>query len=65
VLPTDLGLRSFLMLHLTIEARDDVATRQALREVAETMPDRDGHRIVNTLRQTLPPEGQRWLASLR
>ena len=53
------------MLHMTVEARDDVATRQALREVAETMPDRDGHRIVNTLRQTLPPEGQRWLASLR
>lgn len=65
MLPTDLGLRSFLMLHMCIAARDDEATRQALREVAETMDDTAGHRIVNTLRQTLPPDGQRWLASLR
>lgn len=58
-LPDDLA--AFLLAHACISARDEDATRQALRHAAEDLPDRQAHQVAHSLYRWLSPDGRAWL----
>jgi hypothetical protein len=63
VKPTDLEL--YLLLRVTVANRDAEGTRQALRHIAEQLPDQEGHKIVGQIRRTMPGSCTLWLSQLR
>lgn len=61
----DPSLQRFLQLHVAVAGRDDEALRQCLRAVALELPDKQQHRIVQTLTETLDSQGQAFLRSIQ
>lgn len=57
-------LHAYLLLQITIEARDEEATRQALRHAATALPEQQGHKVVGILSRTLPGKSRNWLSRL-
>lgn len=58
-LPSDLSY--YLLAHAAVSARDEDATRQALRGAAETLTNAQGHKVAAQLFRSLSPDGRRWL----
>jgi len=63
--PADQALARFLLLQLCVGERTELATRQALRELAEQHEERVAHRVMNVLCATITPDDRAWLAGLR
>lgn len=61
-LPPDLG--AFLLLHVCVSARDEDATRQALRYAATELSDAQGHKVVSMLHASISVDGRLWLSRL-
>ncbi len=61
-LPDD--LRAFLLLHATVAARDEDATRQVLRDVALNMDRATAHKVVGILERSISGGGRLWLSRL-
>lgn len=61
-LPPDLA--SFLLCHACVSARDEDATRQALRAAATDLPDAQGHKVAQVLYQSISGGGRLWLSRL-
>lgn len=61
-LPQD--LRAFLLLHACVSARDEDATRQALRDVALSLPQGQAHKVVSVLHSSISGGGRLWLSRL-
>lgn len=62
VLPPD--LRSFLLLHASVSARDEDVTRQALRDAAENLPDGQAHKVASVLHASISGGGRLWLSRM-
>ena len=60
----DPSLQRFLQLHVAVAGRDDEALRQCLRAVALELPDKNQHRIVQMLTETLDDRGRAFLQSI-
>jgi len=58
------AFRLFLLLQAAVEARDEDATRLALREAAETLDDRDSQKVAGLIGRTVPGSGRNWLSRL-
>jgi len=58
-LPDDLA--AFLLLHATVSARDEDATRQVLRFTAETLPEAQGHKVATQLYNSISGGSRMWL----
>lgn len=58
-------LQRFLQLHVAVAGRDPEALRQCLRAVALELPDKQQHRIVQQLTETLDSQGQAFLRSIQ
>jgi len=61
-MPVD--LRAFLTLHATVGARDEEATRQVLRDVALTLPQRTAHKVIGMLERSISVSARVWLQGL-
>ena len=61
-LPRD--LRSFLLCHACVSARDEEATRQALRDAATTLRESEAHKVVSVLDRSISGGGRLWLSRL-
>jgi hypothetical protein len=61
-LPPD--LRSFLLLHACVSARDEDATRQALRDAAVSLPQGQAHKVASVLHASISGGGRLWLSRL-
>ncbi len=61
-LPDDLA--AFLLAHACVSARDEDATRQALREAAVSLPDAQAHKVATVLHSTISGGGRLWLSRL-
>ena len=59
-----LDLRAFLTLHATVGARDEEATRQALRDVALNLERKTAHKIVLMLERSISVGARVWLQGL-
>jgi hypothetical protein len=58
-LPDDLA--AFLLLHATVSARDEDATRQVLRFAAESLPEAQGHKVAAQLYNAISGGSRMWL----
>ena len=58
-LPEDLA--AFLLAHACVSARDEDATRQALRYAAVELPERQAHKVAMTLHNAISENGRQWL----
>lgn len=61
-LPPD--LRSFLLCHVCVSARDEDATRQALRDAAVSLPQAQAHKVASVLHASISGGGRLWLSRL-
>jgi hypothetical protein len=61
-LPPDLA--AFLLLHACVSARDEDATRQALRAAAVELPDCEAHKVATVLHASISGTGRLWLSRL-
>jgi hypothetical protein len=61
-LPPDLA--SFLLCHACVSARDDDATRQALRAAAVELPDAQAHKVATVLHASISGAGRLWLSRM-
>jgi len=61
-LPPDLAF--FLLLHVCVSARDEDATRQALRAAAVELPEAQAHKVVSMLHASISVDGRLWLSRL-
>jgi len=61
-LPPD--LRSFLLCHACVSARDEDATRQALRDAALNLPQGQAHKVASVLHASISGGGRLWLSRL-
>lgn len=52
------------MLHLAVLGRDAEAALQCLRQAALELEEKDAHRVVQTLDQTLDDASRAWLRKL-
>lgn len=59
-----LDLRAFLTLHYCVSARDAEATRQVLRDVAVTLPQKQAHKVVAMLERSIKTSARVWLQGL-
>lgn len=57
-------LRAFLLLHATVAARDEEATRQALRDVALSFDTATAHKVAGILERSISGGGRLWLSRL-
>lgn len=57
-------LRAFLTLHYCVSARDTEATRQVLRDVATTLPQKQAHKVVAMLERSIKTSARVWLQGL-
>ena len=58
-------LKRFLQLHVAVAGKDPEALRQCLRAVALDLPDKQQHRIVQVLMETLDDRGRAFLQSIQ
>jgi hypothetical protein len=61
-LPDDLA--AFLLAHACVSARDEDATRQALRHAATELPEAQAHKVALTLHASISGGGRLWLSRL-
>lgn len=61
-LPEDLA--AFLLCHACVSARDEDATRQALRAAATDLSDAQAHKVATTLHASISGGGRLWLSRL-
>ena len=61
-LPDDLA--SFLLCHACVSARDEDATRQALRAAAVELPEAQAHKVATVLHASISGGGRLWLSKL-
>ena len=61
-LPDDLA--AFLLAHACVSARDEDATRQALRHTALELPEAQAHKVALTLHNTISGGGRLWLSRM-
>lgn len=61
-LPPDLA--AFLLCHACVSARDEEATRQALRAAATELTDAQAHKVALTLYASISGGGRLWLSRL-
>ena len=61
-MPAD--LRSFLLAHACVSARDEDATRQALRDAAVSLPQGQAHKVASVLHASISGGGRLWLSRL-
>lgn len=61
-LPDDLA--SFLLCHACVSARDEDATRQALRAAATDLTDAQAHKVATVLHASISGGGRLWLSRL-
>jgi len=61
-LPADLA--AFLLCHLAVSVRDEDVLREALRETALSLPDREAHKVALSLHKYISPAGQTFLKRL-
>lgn len=61
-LPPD--LEAFLLLHACVSARDEEATRQALRHAAVNLPQGQAHKVASVLHASISGGGRLWLSRL-
>jgi hypothetical protein len=61
-LPPD--LQAFLLLHACVSARDEDATRQALRDAAVSLPQGQAHKVVSVLHSSISGGGRLWLSRM-
>lgn len=61
-LPDDLA--AFLLCHACVSARDEDATRQALRYAATELPEAQAHKVALTLHSSISGGGRLWLSRL-
>jgi len=57
-------LRAFLLCHAAVSARDEDATRQALRDAATTLPDAQAHKVASVLHASISGGGRLWLSRM-
>lgn len=58
-MPDDLA--TYLLLHATVSARDEDATRQVLRYAAESLPDGQAHKVASQLYAAISGGARMWL----
>lgn len=61
-LPDDLA--AFLLCHVAVSARDEDVLREALRDAALALPDREAHKVALSLHKYISPAGQTFLKRL-
>lgn len=61
-LPDDLA--AYLLCHVCVSARDEDATRQALRHAATELPDAQAHKVAQLLHASISGKGRLWLSRL-
>jgi hypothetical protein len=61
-LPQD--LQAFLLLHASVSARDEDATRQALRDAAVNLPQGQAHKVASVLHASISGGGRLWLSRM-
>ena len=61
-LPDDLA--AFLLCHACVSARDEDATRQALRAAAVELPEAPAHKVATVLHASISGGGRLWLSKL-
>jgi hypothetical protein len=61
-LPDDLA--AFLLCHACVSARDEDATRQALRAAATELQDASAHKVAQLLHASISGGGRLWLSRL-
>lgn len=61
-LPNDLA--AFLLCHACVSARDEDATRQALRAAATDLSDAQAYKVATTLHASISGGGRLWLSRL-
>ena len=61
-LPDDLA--AFLLCHACVSARDEDATRQALRNAATELPEAQAHKVAQLLHGSISGGGRLWLSRM-
>lgn len=57
-------LSRFLQLHVAVTGRDQEALRQCLRACALELEEKEQHRIVQALQETLDEKGRQFLQQI-
>ena len=61
-LPDDLA--AYLLCHCCVSAKDEDATRQALRYAATELSDAQAHKVATLLHSSISGRGRLWLSRL-
>jgi len=60
----DPGLARLLQLHVAVAGRDQEALRQCLRACALELEEKEQHRVVQALQETLDEKGRSFLQQI-
>lgn len=61
----DPALKRLLQLHVAVAGRDEEALRQCLRACALELEEKEQHRVIQALQETLDAQGTAFLMQIR